>query len=737
MANLGNFSRALLQRATAIYYGGVSVSLMDALGNILLGDDLPPAPTVTSTIADRTYEAGAAPVTVDLRTKFGGATSYTVSPTNAAVTISDYTLTINPTAALTATTFTVRGINGGGASAPLTFALTVTAPVPVLLKPFPDQSLLIGGGTVTLPLAEYFSGAATYAVSPANQGVTLSNGNVVISRAAARDVVITVTATNATGQDTSDSFALVVGAPANQAPVVSGAIPEQAPVANVAFSANLASYFSDPDGDTLFFDYTGTLPTGITRNGAVFSGTATVTGQTASGVLRARDPGNMEAEAPITWAVATQPALTAPTSSITQGQQAIVAFNELPDTVTITQSGVVLTATRIGVTNSYNFTPLTTDPVAISAIKAGYSPYNATWNVQPALPALVITSANTGRITGVDAASAPFELQIIQPARYAGTRTVTPSQMAAGPVAHVAPTQTGTAAVDEVLTGDPGLWLTLADDCDLAYRWTRRTTANTGETPVVIAGATGTTYTLTAADQGKTLRFEVVASDQHGERTATATGTAVPAVAVTTDTFSAPTGTTIAQYSGTGESGRTYDLHGAAATIATIADGHLVAAGSPVGFVAASDDVTGGYTLTVQMVTALNGITGYHDRGAWPAVGISAGTTGWHFRNDRANSSFKIIKVSGGTISAQATTDANASDFLNVNGSGANIAYSVSMTVTPSQDGTTATCVTRVNGIEIPALTFSDPALLTGKAGLRFQGGGTTEYNKINTFTVE
>ncbi|MBM3603629.1 MAG: hypothetical protein FJX25_02500 [Alphaproteobacteria bacterium] len=537
MAFIGTFSRALLESATAVYFGGVPVSILDAQGNVILGDDLPDAPTVTSTIADRVYEIGAAPATVDLRTKFTGATSYTVSPANAAVTISDYTLTINPTATMTATTFTVRGINGGGASAPLTFALTVNAPSPVLLKPFPDQSLLIGGGTVTLPLAEYFSGAATYAVSPANQGVTISNGNLVISRVAARDVVITVTATNATGQDTADSFALVVGAPANRAPVVSGAIPTQAPVANVAFTSNLASYFSDPDGDTLLFDYTGTLPTGITRNGAVFSGTATVTGQTASGVLRARDPGNMEAEAPITWAVATQPALTAPTSSITQGQQAIVAFNALPDTVTITQSGVVLTATRIGVTNSYNFTPLTTDPVAISAIKAGYSPYNATWNVQPAPPALVITSANTGRITGVDAASAPFDFQIIQPARYAGTRTVTPSQMTTGPVAHVAPTQTGTGAVGQVLTGDPGLWLTLDDDVSLTYRWTRRTTANASETPVVIAGATGTAYTLTAADQGKTLRFEVVASDQHGERTATATGTAVPAAATGIDTF--------------------------------------------------------------------------------------------------------------------------------------------------------------------------------------------------------
>ena len=283
---IGTFSRALMESATALYYGGQPVSLLDAQGNVILGEGLPPAPTVTSTIADRTYAAGDAAVTVDLRTKFSGATSYTVSPTNAAVTINDYTLTINPTAAMTQTTFTVKGINGGGASDPLTFKLTVNAPSPVLLKPFPDQSLLIGGSTVALPLAEYFSGASGYAVSPANNGVTISNGNLIISRTTARDVIITVTATNATGQDTSDSFALLIAAPANQAPVAS-AIPQQNPTANTAFSVDLSSYFVDPEGAALSFDYTGTLPTGITRNGAVFSGTATVTDQTASGVLRA------------------------------------------------------------------------------------------------------------------------------------------------------------------------------------------------------------------------------------------------------------------------------------------------------------------------------------------------------------------------------------------------------------------------------------------------------------------
>lgn len=408
MAFIGTFSRALLESATAVYFGGVSVSILNAQGDVILGDNLPDAPTITSTIADRTYIVGDSPVTVDLRTKFDGATSYTVSPVNAAVTISDYTLTITPTAALSATTFTVRGINGGGSSDPLTFALTVNAPAPILLKPFPDQSLLIGGGSVTLSLAEYFSGAVGYAVSPSGQGVAISNGNLVISRTTARDVVITVTATNATGQDTSDSFALLIAAPANQAPVLTGPIPAQTPTANVSFSSDLSSYFVDPDGDNLSYTYTGTLPTGIIRTGPTFSGTATVSGQTATGVLRARDPGNLEAEATIDWSVSAQPVLTATPPALTAGQQASITFNTLPDTVTVTQGGTILPSQRVGSTNEYTFTPTSGQTVSITATKDGWAAYSApslpvdaTWLATPAQGGLTINAMPTvQRLTG-------------------------------------------------------------------------------------------------------------------------------------------------------------------------------------------------------------------------------------------------------------------------------------------------------------------------------------------------
>ncbi|MFC3628189.1 hypothetical protein ACFOM8_01880 [Paracoccus angustae] len=343
---------------------------------------------------------------------------------------------------------------------------------------------------------------------------------------------ITLRAVNAVGQGpasaakTATSAAPALAAPSRVSdPVISGGTT----VGSTLTRQSIGEATGNPvPTAAAIWEVNGTIQEGQT--GATFSTSGLAAGdKIRTGTRFWNSQGELILWSP-EWTLTAQPTLTATVSTLTAGQQATVTFNEAPDTVTVAQGGTALTATRVGTTKAWTFTPATDAPVTIGATLAGYTAYSATLDVQPAPPALVITSANTGRITGVDAASAPFDLQIIQPARYAGTRTVTPSQMAAGPVAHVAPTQSGTGTVGQVLTGDPGLWLTLADDCDLAYRWTRRTTANTGETPVVIAGATGMAYTLTAADQGKTVRFEVVASDQHGERTAFATGTAVPAV---------------------------------------------------------------------------------------------------------------------------------------------------------------------------------------------------------------
>lgn len=89
--------------------------------------------------------------------------------------------------------------------------------------------------------------------------------------------------------------------------------------------------------------------------------------------------------------ISAAPQITAASPTLTAGQQASITFSIAPDSVTVTQGGTALTATRVGTTNEWRFTPATAQPVSISATKAGYTPYSVVVeNVAPAPSVLVI-----------------------------------------------------------------------------------------------------------------------------------------------------------------------------------------------------------------------------------------------------------------------------------------------------------------------------------------------------------
>lgn len=115
----------LFDPVLAVYTGGVEVNVVDANGDSMIGT-LPDEPVATSTIADRSYTEGGSAVTIDLATKFTGATSYSVAPTTTGVSNSGAILTIDPTTPLVTTDLTVTASNLGGDAA-LSFSLTVTA----------------------------------------------------------------------------------------------------------------------------------------------------------------------------------------------------------------------------------------------------------------------------------------------------------------------------------------------------------------------------------------------------------------------------------------------------------------------------------------------------------------------------------------------------------------------------------------------------------------------------------
>ena len=82
------------------------------------------------------------------------------------------------------------------------------------------------------------------------------------------------------------------------------------------------------------------------------------------------------------------------------------------------------------------------------------------------------------------------------------------------PVNTVAPAITGTTVQGQVLTASNGTWT--GPTPTYTRVWRRNGTA--------ISGATGTTYTLQAADVGATITVTVTATNSNGSATATSAG---------------------------------------------------------------------------------------------------------------------------------------------------------------------------------------------------------------------
>jgi Ca2+-binding RTX toxin-like protein len=99
----------------------------------------------------------------------------------------------------------------------------------------------------------------------------------------------------------------------------------------------------------------------------------------------------------------------------------------------------------------------------------------------------------------------------------------------ARPYTETLPTIAGTAAVGSQLTASTALGSWSGASSPLAYQWRRCGTD--GGNCVSIGGATSSTYTLTAADQGSTLRVDVTGTNAGGSSVISSLATAVVAAA--------------------------------------------------------------------------------------------------------------------------------------------------------------------------------------------------------------
>jgi hypothetical protein len=117
------------------------------------------------------------------------------------------------------------------------------------------------------------------------------------------------------------------------------------------------------------------------------------------------------------------------------------------------------------------------------------------------------------------------------------------------PVNSTSPTISGTPQEGQTLTADPGTWSGTAP-ISYAYDWQR--CDSNGANCSSISGATGSTYGVTSADVGGTLRVKVTATNSTGSTTATSNLTPV-----VQGTSSPPVNTSLPTITGTPQNGQT------------------------------------------------------------------------------------------------------------------------------------------------------------------------------------
>ena len=269
------------------------------------------APTTTGTISDVTASVGWSGA-LDAEPYFSDPESqdltFTASSSDtgvATVSVSTATVALNAKAVGTAT-ITITAADPGGLTASLTHSITVvTNQAPVVKNPIPNQTVN-AGSTTDITASGYFrepdGDTLTFTASSSDTGVatvSVSSATVTITGVAAGTATITVTATDPKGASVSQTCSATVAG--NRSPTTVGTIPDGTLTLGGSANVNLASYFSDPDGDTL--TYTASSSNTNILTVSMSNTTATITGMspgTATITFTATDPGGLSATRDIT-----------------------------------------------------------------------------------------------------------------------------------------------------------------------------------------------------------------------------------------------------------------------------------------------------------------------------------------------------------------------------------------------------------------------------------------------------
>ncbi len=300
----------------------------------------------------------------------------------------------------------------------------------------------------------------------------------------------------------------------------------------------------------------------------------------------------------------------------------------------------------------------------------------------------------------------------------AGTAAV-----AAAPVApswSVQPSITGTATVGQTLSGQDG---TITNGTVSARQWLRDA--------VAISGATGTSYALVSADEGKVITYRVSATGPGGSASATSAGTAAVAAAP----VSAPANTTAPAVTGTAAVGSvltttngTWTNSPTSYAYAWLRDGTAISGATSATYTVASADEgksltcrvtatnTGGSASATSNAVAIPAAvvaapvsTGGVVASGTPEVGQTLSTTNGSWTNSPTAYAYQWLRNGSNITGATSATYVLTSD---------DAGKTIRSRVTASNSGGSASATSQAVNVAVPVPTNTTAPVVSGTAAV-------------------
>ena len=302
-------------------------------------------PLARDTVATRAIEVGEA-ATVDMSPFFsdpdGDELAYTAVTSDGALATAEVSGSVIRVTAVAkgSVTVTVTATDTEGAAAAQSFGVTVPNRIPVAVGAIAAQTVEVGQ-EVSLEMGSFFTDPdgdpLAYEVATGNPAVASASAGdraVAVTAVAKGSTTVTVTATDTEGSAATQSFAVTVP---NRPPLAAGTIPARTMEAGDEATLDMASYFTDPDGDPLGY-------------AVVVSDAAVVAASAAEGAV-------------VLSAVAKGEATVTVTVTDTEGLTATQAFAvTVPNRAPVVGESVVARTIEVGEAATVDMSPHFSDP---------------------------------------------------------------------------------------------------------------------------------------------------------------------------------------------------------------------------------------------------------------------------------------------------------------------------------------------------------------------------------------